>query len=200
MNLSAWLLQPEEEDLNNKVWKLHRPQTNNNASNEYLIPNEVLTMKFIMQVSAVETRKHFLCCLDRNCSWGVLHFLFYIRCTYDSSTLSTNTWMIISSVFDSIIYSTHILVWWSQFLWCIHKYFIKNGPILCTKNSEVLVCVLKTSHTVLKACLSWHALRHISFWQERIWNQILFYVNNSTDRIIPTYFEVICNLESRHAM
>ena len=154
-----------------------------------------------MQVSAVETRKHFLCCLDRNSSWGFLQFPFYIRCTYDSSsTLYANTWMIISSVFDSIMYSTHILVWRSQFLWCIQKYFIKNGPILCTKNPEVLVCVLKTSHTVLKACLSWHALRHISFWQERIWNQTLFYVNNSTDRIIPTYFEVICNLESGHAM
>lgn len=164
LKLSAWLLQPEEEDLTNKVWKLHRPPTNNNTSNEYLIPNEVLTMKFIMQFSAVETRKHFLCCLDRNCSWGFLQFLFYIRCTYASSTLSANMWMIISSVFKNIIYSTHILVRRSQFLWCIQKYFIKNGPILCTKNSEVFVRVSKTCPTVLQACLSWHALCHISFW------------------------------------
>jgi hypothetical protein len=67
------------------------------------------------------------------------------------------------------------------------------------KNSEVLVCVSKTCHTVLKACLSWHASCHISFWQERIWNQILFYVNHSTDTP-RTYFKVICNLEPGHSM
>ena len=187
LNLSAWLLQPEVVYLTTKVWKLHRPQANNKTSNEYLIANEVLTMKFIMQVNAVETRKHFLCCLNWNCRWDFLQFLFYITHTFDSSALSANTWMIICSVFDSIIYNSHFLVRQIQFLWCIQNYFIKNRPSLCTKNSEVLVCVSKTCHTVLKAWLSWHALCHISFWKERIWNQTLFYVNNSTDTVIPTY-------------
>lgn len=179
-------------------------------SNKYLIPNEVLTKKLIMQVTAGEKWKHFLCFLDWNCdtvsstsmpvAWGFVKFLFYLSCIYGISAFSANTWMIMSFVINSVIYNTHFLTWRYQFLRCIQNYFIKNGSSLCTKDSEVLVRVSETCHTVLKARWSWHISCHISFWQERIWKQILFYVNNSKDTTESKYVKVIYNLESWYAV
>lgn len=163
----------------------HKFQTNNNVSNEYLIPNEVLTMKLIMQGSVAETRVHFLSFLERN--WdkvsstftvsqrGSSEFLFYLSHSYDSSAIFAKIPMIISCILDNLLCSSPFCIW--HCLWYVQWYSIENWPRFCTKNSKILVCVPETCHTVFKACLSGHASCHISFWQERIWNKRFLYVN-----------------------